>query len=392
MSYTIEEVLSQIEEEDVRFVRLAFRDAFGVQKNIAVMPGEVRKAFEYGISINARAVAGFAENPYPSLYLKPDPDTLTILPWRSESGKVLRMFCDVCTPEGEVYASDTRLILRNAVEAAKKAGVEFRFGTESEFYLFLKDENGNPTKIPYDHAGYLDIAPDDRCENIRREINLTIERMGLTPERSHHERGPGQNEIDFHYAKPLKAADQITTFKMAVRTIADRYGLYADFSPMPLQGQPGNGYHINMYASRSDGQDVVLHAAAGILEVIRDITVFLNPTEDSYIRLGKNNAPDRANWSREGKSELMYIESWQGSTRAELRSPDASCNPYLVYALLIHAGLSGIERSLMLPEEHQEEGTLLPSSRKEAGMAAMRSSFIQRIVPEEILRVYCSQL
>ena len=391
MSYTIEEVLSQIEEEDVRLVRLAFRDAFGVQKNIAVMPGEVRKVFEYGISINARAVAGFAENPYASLYLKPDPDTLTILPWRSESGKVLRMFCDVCTPEGEVYASDTRLILKNAVEAAKKAGVEFRFGTESEFYLFLKDENGDPTKIPYDHAGYLDIAPDDRCENIRREINLTIERMGLTPERSHHERGPGQNEIDFHYAKPLKAADQITTFKMAVSTIADRYGLYADFSPMPLQDQPGNGYHINMYASRNDGQDVVLHAAAGILEVIRDITVFLNPTEDSYIRLGKSNAPDRANWSREGKSELMYIESWQGRTRAELRSPDASCNPYLVYALLIHAGLSGIERSLLLPEEHQVEGALLPSSRKEAGMEAMRSAFVRGIVPEEILRVYCGR-
>ena len=391
MGYTADEVLNQIEEEDVRFVRLAFRDAFGVQKNIAVMPGEVRKVFEYGISINARAVAGFAENPYASLYLKPDPDTLTILPWRSESGKVLRMFCDVCTPEGEVYASDTRLILKNAVEAAKKAGVEFRFGTESEFYLFLKDENGNPTKIPYDHAGYLDIAPDDRCENIRREINLTIERMGLTPERSHHERGPGQNEIDFHYAKPLKAADQITTFKMAVRTIADRYGLYADFSPMPLQDQPGNGYHINMYASRNDGQDVVLHAAAGILEVIRDITVFLNPTEDSYIRLGKSNAPDRANWSREGKSELMYIESWQGRTRAELRSPDASCNPYLVYALLIHAGLSGIERSLLLPEEHQAEGVLLPSSRKEAGMEAMRSAFVRGIVPEEILRVYCGR-
>ncbi len=390
MSYTIDEVLSQIEEEDVRFVRLAFRDAFGIQKNIAVMPGEVKKTFENGISINARAIAGFAESPHASLYLKPDPDTLTILPWRSESGKVLRMFCDVCTPDGDVYASDTRHILKNAVKKAKEAGVEFRFGTESEFYLFLKDENGNPTKVPYDQAGYLDIAPDDRCENIRREINLTIERMGLTPERSHHERGPGQNEIDFHYAKPLKAADQITTFKMAVRTIADRYGLYADFSPMPLQDQPGNGYHINMYASRS-GQDVVLHAAAGILKVIRDITVFLNPTEDSYIRLGKNNVPDRANWSSEGKSELMYIESFQGRTRAELRSPDASCNPYLVYALLIHAGLSGIEQSLTLPEDHHEEGVLLPSSRKEAGMAALRSDFVRQFVPEEILRVYCSQ-
>lgn len=388
MSYTVDEVLNHIEEEDVRFVRLAFRDAFGVQKNIAVMPGEVKKAFDIGMPINARSVAGFSESPYASLYLKPDPDTLTILPWRSESGKVLRMFCDVCTPEGDVYVSDTRLLLKKAEERAKKAGIAFRFGTESEFYLFLKDENGNPTKIPYDHAGYLDIAPDDRCENIRREINLTIERMGLTPERSHHERGPGQNEIDFHYAKPLKAADQITTFKMAVRTIADRYGLFADFSPMPLPEQPGNGYHINLYAERKDGEDVALMAAAGILEVIRDITVFLNPTDDSYSRLGSNTAPDRVNWSREGKSELMYIESFHGRTRAELRSPDASGNPYLVYALLIHAGLSGIERSLPLPEA---DGDLLPSSRKEAGIAAMKSAFVQQFVPEEILRVYCNQ-
>ena len=389
MGYTADEVLNQIEEEDVRFVRLAFRDAFGVQKNIAVMPGEVKKAFLYGIPIDARAIAGFADSPYASLYLKPDPDTLTILPWRSESGKVLRMFCDVCTPDGEVYGCDTRYILKKAIEKAKEAGVEFRFSTESEFYLFLKDEDGNPTKIPYDRAGYLDIAPADKCENIRREINLTIERMGLTPERSHHERGPGQNEIDFHYARPLKAADQITTFKMAVRTIADLYGLYADFSPMPLQDQPGNGYHINLYAADKDGNDLALHAAAGILEVARDITIFLNPTDDSYSRLGSSSAPDRADWSAEGNSELMYIESFNGRTRAELRSPDASCNPYLVFALLIHAGLSGIERRLTLPEEPAENGSLLPASKKEAGMLAAKSAFVRRFIPEEILRVYC---
>lgn len=391
MSYTTDEVLNQIEEEDVRFVRLAFRDAFGVQKNIAVMPGEVKKAFEYGMPINAREIAGFADSPYASLYLKPDPDTLTILPWRSESGKVLRMFCDVCTPDGRIYDSDTREILRKAAARAKEAGIEFRFSIESEFYLFLKGEDGSPTKIPYDNAGYLDIAPADKCENIRREINLTIERMGLTPERSHHERGPGQNEIDFHYAKPLKAADQITTFKMAVRTIADRHGLHADFSPMPLPDQPGNGYHINLYAVNSQGEDVALMAAAGIMEVIRDITIFLNPTDDSYSRLGSSTAPDRANWSREGKSELMYLETFQGRTRVELRSPDASGNPYLVYALLIYAGLSGIERKLSLPEEMTQNADLLPSSRKEAGKIAMQSVFIRRYIPEDILRVYCSR-
>ena len=391
MGYTTEEVLKYIEEEDVKFIRLAFRDAFGIQKNIAVMPGEVKKAFDYGISINARAIAGFGDSRFAVLYLKPDPDTMTILPWRSDSGKVIRMFCDVYTPEGDICQSDTRDILKKAVAKAAEKGVEFRFGTESEFYLFLKDEEGSPTKIPYDNAGYLDIAPADKCENVRREIGLTIERMGLTPERSHHERGPGQNEIDFHYGKPLKAADQITTFKMVVSTVADRYGLHADFSPMPLPGCPGNGYHINIYAVDRDGNDAALQAAAGIIEKIREITIFLNPTDSSYSRLGISTAPDRADWSREGRSELMYIETFRGRTRAELRSPDASSNPYLVYALLIYAGLSGIERNLSLPEEIGEHGSLLPTSRKEAGKLARESSFVREYIPEEILREYCGQ-
>ncbi|MBR2529266.1 MAG: glutamine synthetase [Blautia sp.] len=389
MGYTIEEVLKDIEDEDVKFIRLAFRDAFGIQKNIAVMPGEVKKAFDHGIAINARAIAGFRESPYASLFLKPDPDTLSFLPWRSDGGKVLRMFCDVAGPDGEVYESDTRYILKKAVAKAREAGIEFRFGSETEFYLFIKDEEGNPTKIPYDHAGYLDIAPADKCENVRREIGLTIEQMGLTPERSHHEAGPGQNEIDFHYGKPLKAADQITTFKMVVSTIADRYGLVADFSPMPLPGYPGNGYHINIFAADRAGNDVALQAAAGIIEKIREITIFLNPTDGSYSRLGSSSAPDRINWSHAGKSELMYIETLRGLTRAELRSPDASSNPYLVYALLIHAGLSGIERKLSLPEEMADKGALLPGSKREAGKLARESGFVREIIPEEILKEYC---
>ena len=389
MGYTMEEVLKYIEEEDVTFIRLAFRDAFGVQKNIAVLPGEVKKAFMQGAPINARAIAGFGDSPYASLYLRPDPSTLTILPWRSEGGKVLRMFCDVCTPEGGEYASDTRRILKKAVEKAREAGIEFRFGTETEFYLFLKDEDGNPTKIPYDRAGYLDIAPADKCENVRREIVLTIERMGLTPERSHHESGPGQNEIDFHYGTPLKAADRITTFKMVVSTVADRYGLIADFSPRPLEDCPGNGYHINIYATDKDGKDVALEAAAGIIDKIREMTIFLNPTDESYARFGSGTAPDRVNWSCEGKSELMYIESFMGRTRAELRSPDASSNPYLVYALLIHAGLSGIEKKMSLSNEISESSMRLPANREEAGDLALQSSFIREIIPEEIIKQYC---
>lgn len=391
MNYTVDEVMKYIEEEDVKFIRLAFRDAYGVQKNISVMTGEVKKAFEDGAPINASEILGFEDSIHGALYLKPDPDTMSILPWRPDSGRVLRMFCNVFTPDGEEYASDTRAILKNAVKAAEDKGINFRFGTETEFYLFNKDDEGKPTKIPYDDAGYMDIAPLDKCENVRREISLTIERMGLTPERSHHERGPGQNEIDFHYAKPLKAADQMTTFKMVVSTIADRYGLVADFSPMPLPDKPGNGYHINIYANDGEGNDVVKYAAAGILEKIRDITIFLNPTDASYSRLGNNVVSDKVNWSGTSNSELMYIETYKGLTRAELRSPDASGNPYLVYALLIRAGLSGIERQLSLPEEMNDSALFLPGSRKEAGKLALNSDFVKSYVPEGIIKVYASK-
>ena len=392
MDYTVDEVMNYIEEEDVKFIRLAFRDAYGIQKNISVMPGEVRKSFDEGIPINAREIAGFEDCPYASLYLKPDADTLSILPWRPDSGRVLRMYCNVFTPGGKEYVSDTRSILMKAVADAEERGIEFRFGTESEFYLFTKDEEGNPTKIPYDEAGYMDIAPADKCENVRREISLTIERMGLTPERSHHERGPGQNEIDFHYGKPLKAADQMTTFKMVVSTIADRYGLVADFSPLPLPNKPGNGYHINIYAKDKTGKDVVKYAAAGILDKIREMTIFMNPTADSYSRLGNSTAPDRANWSSAGESELMYIETYNGRTRVELRSPDASSNPYLVYALLIHAGLLGIERKMSLPGELSESADLLPSSKREAGSIAASSEFIRSIIPEGIIKKYIAKI
>lgn len=388
MEYAVDEIMKYIEEEDAKFIRLAFRDAYGVQKNISVMPGEIRKAFDSGIPINPRRIAGFRDYPYASLFLKPDPSTLTILPWRPDSGKVLRMFCDLYTPDGKVVEADTRAILKKAASTAVEAGISFRFGSEMEFYLFSKDENGNPTRIPYDCAGYMDIAPADRCENVRREICLTIERMGLTPERSHHEQGPGQNEIDFHYARPVKAADQTTTFKMVVHTIADRYGLSADFSPMPLPEKPGNGYHINIYAEDREGKDVAVCAAAGILNRIREITLFLNPSEESYARFGINTAPDRVDWSDEGASELMYVEESFGRTRAELRSPDASCNPYLVYALLIYAGLEGIQNCMKLPEKAGEESLLLPGSRREAAKLAKTSDFVRAVVPAGIINEY----
>ena len=387
MSYTEEEVMEYIEEEDVKFIRLAFRDAFGVQKNISVMPSEIHKAFENGIPINARGVVGFEDSDEAVLYLKPDPTTTAVLPWRPDTGRVIRMFCDICHDDGRPAETDTRYILKQAVEKAEKLGIEFKFGSEMEFYLFKKDDQGRVTKEPYDNAGYMDIAPLDRGENIRREICLTIEEMGLTPERSHHERGPGQNEIDFHYGSPLKAADQMTTFKMVVATVADRNGLYADFSPMPISDKPGNGYHINIFAKDKDGNDVVKYVAAGILDKIREITLFLNPSENSYRRFGTNTAPDRINWTAEGETSLMHVSEKLGGIRAELRSPDALSNPYLAYSILIEAGLYGIKNKLELPEETGDEN-LLPQSLKEAREIAAKSEFIKSIVSEDIFDEY----
>ena len=380
MNYTTEEVLRYIEEEDVKFIRLAFRDAFGIQKNVSVTPNEIATAFEDGIAINAQGIAGCAGSKLSNLLLKPDPSTLSILPWRPDNGKVVRLLCDMYRPDGTPFEGDTRWILKQAVEYARKAGCKFRFGSESEFYLFKKDDQGNPTKEPYDEAGYLDIAPLDRGENIRREICLTIEKMGLTPERSHHERGPGQNEIDFHYGNPLKAADHMTTFQMAVSTIADRNGLYADFSPMPLANCPGNGYHINMYVKDMEDKDLGRYAAAGVLDKIRDMTLFLNPSEGSYARFGTGTAPDRINWSTDGTSELVYLSNDKDITRTELRSPDALSNPYLTYALLIYAGVEGVRNKMELPKETEEDGIFLPHSIKDARKFALESPFIKEYV------------
>lgn len=390
MNETLDEIMEYIEREDAKFIRLAFRDAFGVQKNISVMPSEIKKAIEDGIPINPQDIAGFEGCKGANLYLKPDPSTLAILPWRPDSGRVVRMFCDVCTADGKAFCGDTRTILKDAVKKAKEAGIQFRFSSEAEFYLFKKDEDGGITNIPYDDAGYMDIAPKDKGENIRREICLTMEKMGLIPERSHHERGPGQNEIDFHYGKPLKAADQMTTFKMVVSTVADRNGLYADFSPVPLPYKPGNGYHINIFAEDKSGVDVCKYAAAGILEKISDMTLFLNPSDGSYTRFGNCSAPDRINWSGEGESGLVYISEIKGMTRTELRSPDALSNPYLAYSLLIHAGLYGIENKLDLPIEMDPEGIYLPKTRKDACDIAKNSDFIREILPKEIVESYLS--
>ncbi len=401
MKYTKEEVLQFVEEEDVKFIRLAFCDVFGKQKNISIMPSELERAFTYGIAIDASAVKGFGDEVRSDLFLQPDPDTLSVLLWRPEHGKVVRMFCSIKNPDGSIFENDTRNILIRAVKEAEKAGYTFYFGTEIEFYLFKLDENGNPTAIPYDRAAYMDMAPEDKGENIRREICLTLEQMGIYPESSHHEEGPGQNEIDFRYSDALTAADNAMSFSTIVKAIAMRNGLYADFSAKPLADKPGNGLHINISVREQNGSVPLSSFISGILNRAADMTLFLNPTQDSYARLGQWKAPRYISWSTENRSQLIRVPAASGEyVRAELRSPDPSSNPYLAFALLIYAGLEGILSCSELPpaadinfytapEEIRNRYAKLPVSLEEARRRAEKSDFISRHLPEKLIRIYC---
>ena len=395
MKYTPQEVIQFIQEEDVKFIRLAFCDCFGRPKNISIMPHELERAFKYGIAIDASAIAGFGDEVNSDLFLHPDASTIALLPWRPEHGSVVRMFCSITHPDGTPFAHDTRGILKQAVADAAKAGYAFSFGSELEFYLFRLDENGEVTDVPYDQATYMDVAPEDRCENVRREICLTLERMGIQPESSHHEEGPGQNEVDFRYSDPLSAADNAVTFLTVVKTIAARNGLYADFSPRPLEGRPGSGFHINM--SVQGGAEALMHRAmGGILDKIADMTLFLNPTEPSYSRLGAHKAPKYISWSSNNRSQLIRVPAASGEYRRfELRSPDCTANPYLAFALLIWAGLSGIENNIALPEAcnvnlHTADSrnltlATLPKSLSDAATCAGNSNFIAQHRPESLM-------
>ena len=398
MKYTPEEVMQFVQEEDVKFIRLAFCNVYGKQHNVAIMPAELKRAFTYGIAFDASAVEGFGGEIRSDLLLHPDPSTLIQLPWRPEQGKVVRMFCDISYPDGRPFERDTRSILKRAAATAEAKGFRFAFGAEMEFYLFRLDEYGEPTRIPYDRAGYMDIAPDDRGETIRREICLTLERMGIQPESSHHEEGPGQNEVDFRYSDPLSAADNAVTFLTVVKTIAARNGLYADFSPRPLEGRPGSGFHINM--SVQGGAEALMHRAmGGILDKITDMTPFLNPTEQSYSRLGAHKAPKYISWSSNNRSQLIRVPAASGEYRRfELRSPDCTANPYLAFALLIWAGLSGIENDIALLEAcnvnlHTVDSrnvtlATLPRSLSDAEKCAADSNFIAQHLPQSLIEFF----
>ena len=402
MLYSTDEVLDYIHEEDVKFIRLAFCDVFGTPKNVSIPASGLESAFHNGISIDASAITGFGEESHSDLFLFPDSTTLSVLPWRPAHGRVVRMFCDIKLPNGEAFPLDSRRLLRAAVAEAASKGVSCHFGAEYEFYLFRNDENGMATGIPMDNAGYMDMAPEDLGENVRREICLTLEEMGISPEASHHEEGPGQNEVDFRYSDALSAADNSVTFKMVVKTVAARNGLSACFDPKPIANASGSGMHINVSPNMPKGGDCFYPFMAGILEHISEITLFLNPTAQSYLRLGSHKAPQYISWSPENRSQLIRIPAAiKGQNRIELRSPDANANPYLAYALILYAGLDGIERGITPPpsadfnfftasEQELAGFKKLPDSVNKAALETKNSEFIQRHLPPQIIKEFVS--
>ena len=411
MTNTVNEVLDFVKENDVQFIRLSFCDIFGVQKNIAIMADELEQAFENGISFDAHVIKGFKDVSDSDLLLFPDPVTLNVLPWRPGPGRVARFYCDIKNPDGSIFSNDGRILLNNAAAKADKMGFTCKVGTECEFYLFKTNDNGEPTLAPFDKGGYMDLLPLDKGENIRREICLTLAEMRLHPEKSHHEQGPGQNEIDFKFSNALEAADNLLTFKTVVKAIAERNGLFASFMPKPLIDAPGNGLHINLSLNQN-GRNVFNSAdtgelsrssgsfIAGILSKLREITIFLNPTANSYERLGKYDAPLYISWSPNNRSQLIRIPaSAAEKVKMEIRSPDPSANPYLAFALIISAGLDGIENKTKLPSpvnvdlftaDQNITGKLekLPDSLRTAADCAGKSEFVKVILGEDVLNKF----
>ncbi len=410
MKYTEAEVIQFVRENNVKFIRLMFCDIFGRIKNLSIMPEELERAFSEGISFDGSALQGFQGSEASDLFLYPDPSTLAVLPWRPSRGRVVRLHCRICYPDGRPYENDSRSILYQTAKRLEKAGFRCQIGPECEFYLFNLDDKGEPTKMPQDRGGYCDIEPLDRGENLRREICLTLEDMGLQPESSHHEQGPGQNEIGFKYQECCQAADDLMTFRSLVKALAAQNGLHACFMPKPLPGYSGSGLHINLSLLRqgknlfasADPADrqIVESFLAGILERIREITVFLNPLTNSYRRFGAFEAPGYVSWGQKNRSQLIRIPAAAGElSRMELRSPDPAANPYLAFALVAEAGLEGIQRQLPLAaprgdnlyllNDSQSAGLLkLPATLGEALALAAESSFIRQVLPETLVRPY----
>ncbi len=363
--YTKEDIIRIVREEEVEFIRLQFTDIFGMLKNVAITAGQLEKALDNKCMFDGSSIEGFVRIEESDMYLRPDTDSFVIFPWRPQMGKVARMICDVYTADDKPFEGDPRYVLKKALGKAEQMGYDtFNVGPECEFFLFLTDSEGNPTTITHDNAGYFDLGPVDLGENARRDMCLALEDMGFEVEQSHHEEAPGQHEIDFKYTDALNAADAIQTFKLVVKTIAQRHGLHATFMPKPIYGIAGSGMHVNtslFHKGRSiffDEKDPLQLSKeaywfiGGLMKNMRSITALTNPLVNSYKRLIPGyEAPVYIAWSARNRSPLVRVPAARGTaTRLELRCPDPSCNPYLALAAILTAGLDGIENRILPPE------------------------------------------
>lgn len=413
--YTRKDILRMVEEDDVEFIRLQFTDMFGNLKNVAITTKQLEKALNNECMFDGSSIEGFVRIEESDMYLYPDLDTYVTFPWRPQQGKVARFICDVYTKDRIPFEGDPRYVLKKVIKEAEAMGYTFDVGPELEFFLFHLDENGQPTTMSHEKAGYFDLGPLDLGENARRDMVLTMEEMGLEIEASHHEVAPAQHEIDIKYDNALTTADNIMTFKLVARTIAKRHGLHATFMPKPKFGIDGSGMHINM-SLKKDGKNIfddpsdkqglskeAYHFIAGIMKHVSSMAAITNPLVNSYKRLVPNyEAPVYIAWSASNRSPLIRIPAGRGSyTRIELRSPDPSANPYLTLAMCLAAGLDGIKNQLLPPEsvdknvysmtkEDRESLNMLslPTNLQEATNALAESEFAKNVLGDHISSKY----
>lgn len=413
--YSKEDIIKFVEENDVEFIRLQFTDLFGILKNVAIPKSQLKKALDNQMMFDGSSIDGFARIEESDMCLRPDLDSFVIFPWRPQTGKVARLICDVYKTDGTPFEGDPRHILKKAIAEAEKMGYTFNVGPECEFFLFNVDENGAPTTNSNDQAAYFDLGPNDLGENARRDMVLTLEDMGFVIEASHHECAPAQHEIDFKYCEAVKTADSIMTFKLAVKTIAQRHGLHATFMPKPKANMAGSGMHINMSLEK-DGKNVfadengknglseeAYHFIAGLMKHINGIVAITNPLVNSYKRLIPGyEAPVYIAWSAKNRSPLIRIPAARGKgTRVELRNPDPTANPYLALAVCLIAGLDGIKNKLevcdsvdaniyaMTKKERRERGIdSLPETLIDAVKHLEKDELIMEFLGEETAEKY----
>lgn len=412
---TPDDIRRMIKENDVKFVRLQFTDILGNLKNVAITLSQVDKMLDNKCMFDGSSIEGFVRIEESDMYLRPDLDSFAIFPWRPHPDKVARLICDIYMPDDTPFVGSPRYVLHKAIDHAAEMGYSINVGPECEFFLFETDEKGHPTTITQDEAGYFDLGPIDMGENARRDMCTTLEEMGFEIEASHHEVANGQHEIDFKYDEALKTADNVMTFKLAVKTIAQRHKLHATFMPKPIYGINGSGMHINISLSK-DGKNAFYNPddklglskeaysfIAGVMEHIPGITAVTNPLVNSYKRLIPGyEAPVYIAWSAQNRSPLIRIPASRGQgTRIELRSPDPSANPYLALALVLEAGLDGMKRNLTPPpsvdmniyemsdEERKAHGVEnLPESLEKAIIEMKKDPFIREVLGDHIFFKY----